>query len=113
MTRLGIIARIIKYILNLAGITFMVIIALVVSTLVYKYPDCEVVKIKISENIGALLLRYIPFLGAMTGLNFLIERRIERRLNSKEYLQLLCISSLVLIIAVIYTQYDFYTHCRK
>lgn len=113
MTKSGIIARIIKYVLNIAGLYIMTIMAFIVSTLVYRYPDCEVVRIKISENIGELLLRYIPYLGLMTGLNLFIERKIEKRPKSKEYLLLLYISLLILIIAITYTSYDFYTHCRK
>lgn len=112
MTRGGII-RLIKYILNSAGLYMMTIIALLISTLVYRYPDCEVVRIKISENIGELILIYIPYLGLITGMNLLIERKIEKRQKSKEYLFMLYINLLFLLIAITYTSHHVYSNCIK
>jgi hypothetical protein len=91
----------------------MTIIALIKITLIYRYPDCDGINIKISENIGELILIYIPFLVLATGFNLLLERKIEKRSKSKEFLLLFVIDLLVLLVVMSYTSYDFYTHCRK
>jgi hypothetical protein len=113
MTAVGLSFRILKYALNIAGLYIMTIVALIVTTLVYRYPDCDVVRIEMSENIGETLLVYIPYLGLTIGINLLIERKIEKRSKSKEYLVLFYISLLVLTIAITYASYNFYSNCRK
>jgi hypothetical protein len=113
MPTIGLTFRILKYALNIFGLYIMAVVALIVTTLVYRYPDCDVVRIKMSENIGETLLVYIPYLGLTTGINLLIERKIEKRPKSKEYLVLLYISLLVLTISITYASYNFYTNCRK
>ena len=105
-----IVVKIIKYLLNLAGLYFMYLLALG-ATLAFRRPDCDDVSIKISENVGTLLLRYIPYLAVMMGLNLLIERKLEKRAQSMEYLYLLCLSFVVLVIAVVYTSYQYASKC--
>ncbi|MEJ1241027.1 hypothetical protein WBG78_22965 [Chryseolinea sp. T2] len=107
----GVVARIIKYILNLAGLFVMCLVAVVVNSLMLRRPDCDGISIKLSENIGELVLRYIPFLAVMMGLNLLIERKLEKRAESREYLLILCVSAIVLVIAVVYTSHEFVSKC--
>lgn len=110
---LRIISRILKYALNAIGLYFATIIALLQATLVYRYPDCEVVRIKISENIGELLLYYVPYLLIITGVNWFIERKLERRVDSWEFRFLFYVNVFALVVVMIYASYDFYTHCCR
>jgi hypothetical protein len=110
---MGIIFRLVKFALNGIGLYIMSFVSSIVTTIVYRYPDCEFVRIKMLENIGEALLIYVPYVGIMTGINFLIERKIEKRPQSKEFVWLFYISLLVLTIALTYNSYNLYIHCRK
>lgn len=106
-------SRILKYILNAVGLYYAIIIALLKTTFVYRYPDCEVVRIKVSENIGELLLYYIPYVLFITGINWFVERKLEGKDGTGEFRFLFFVNVFVLVVTIIYTSYDFYMHCRE
>jgi hypothetical protein len=111
METLKVVSRILKYIVNVVGLYFAIIIALLQTTLVYRYPDCEVVRIKISENVGELLLYYIPYVLIISGMNWFVGRKLEQRKDSREFRFLFYANVLVLVVVMIYTSYDFYLGC--
>lgn len=74
---------------------------------------CERVIGVIWDNVKELALFHVFFLGLTTGLNFLIERKIERRMASGEFLIILAINFTVLLLGNIYCAYEFYHNCDR
>jgi len=58
-----------------------------------------------------LMIAYGFFLGLTTGLNLLIERKIEKRKTTKEYLVMLIAHLTFLALGTVYASYEFYGNC--
>ena len=104
--------RIIKYLFNFAGNYLMIWFAYISYALIVRFPDCDIVKEIILKNIIELGSIYFIYLVAITFLNLLFERRVEKRKKSKEYLLLCLINILILLLGMTFFSYDFYCNCR-
>ncbi len=82
-----------KYALNLAGLLFMFYTILISFGLRVRPSSAD-----ISQVAEEVIPLYGLFLILSTGLNFVIETKLQRRTSSKEYLLLLCINAIVPIV---------------
>jgi hypothetical protein len=91
----------------------MIYLAFFSYALIVRIPDCDKVVGVIWERLKELIVAYGLFLGLTTALNFLFERKVERRLNSKEYLVILVFHLTALLLAAVIASYAFYKQCGK
>lgn len=107
------ILRVIKYLLNLFGLyLFQLDIAskFIVSD---RYPDCITAKTIIWYNINSLLPDFVLFLVISTACNFIGERYLEKRKDSKEFIFMLIVSVLIIIGLTTLTALLYYKHCGE
>ena len=81
--------------------------------LIVNHNACEIVMEVILNTIKQLAFIYVIFLRLTTGLNLFIERKIEKRTPSKEYLIILIIHLVFLTLGTIYATYEFYSNCGQ
>ena len=110
MTRITTI-RIIKYGLNLIGLIWMFYVAKFAYGMIVRYPDCDRVWTVIWNVAKDLFLLYLLYLTAVFAINYLIERRLEKRNLTKEYLIVAFIQIILLLLVTIYVSLDFFRHC--
>jgi uncharacterized membrane protein len=91
----------------------MIYIAFLSYALIVNDRACERIIYVIKCNIIQLAFIYIVFIGFTLGLNLFIERKIEKRTTSKEYLIILIIHLVLLILGTIYASYEFYSYCGQ
>jgi hypothetical protein len=102
--------RIIKYGLTLLGLTWILFITDLSYALVSDFPNCSKALEMIVHNIQRLFFTfYIPLLIVCTGLNYLIEKFIEKKAKPKEYLVLFIIQFLVILL-ICYSISHLYYH---
>jgi len=99
--------RILKYLLNLIAIGYMCVIVLLSTTFTLECEPCENVK----GNIGYAVLYTAIYLISTTFFNFLVERFLEKRKTSKEFLFLLCISFIILAVTILISANIAYKDC--
>jgi len=94
--------KIIKYGLNLLGLTWILFITDLSYALVAFQPPCNRVGEDVLFHMENLAPFYIVFLSGATGMNLFIERKIEKRKESKEFLYILIAEIFLLtVIALI------------
>jgi magnesium-transporting ATPase (P-type) len=105
--------RTLKYLLNLAGLVWMVIATMVSYGMIVRFPDCDHVMESIWSTVQDASVAYFLFLAVITVFNFFIERKLERRSHSNNYLILALLHFMVLILSLWYFSNDFYNHCGE
>jgi len=103
--------RIIKFLLNFAGIILMIFYANVSYGIIARFPECKNVKEVILNVIVELSQTYLIFLIIITAINILFERKIEKRCDSKEFIFLTIINIVLLILITSFFSNKFYTIC--
>lgn len=107
--------KLVKYNLNLAGACWMLFITDLSYALASDFPNCKHAPELIITHLPKLFSTfYIPFLLAMTLINYLFERFIEKKKAPKEYLFLLVIQSFVLLLIACLVSYLYYReNCQR
>lgn len=103
--------RIIKYALNLLGLTWMLYLTVFSYELIAYIPDCSYVGDVIASNINRLLPFYLLLLLILTGINFLIERKVEKRTGTREYFYLFIFQCIALILTAFLVSRNFRSSC--
>jgi len=81
--------------------------------LIVRFPPCDGMMKMIWANVGSLSLLYLLYLALLTPINFLVERRMEKRRGSKEYIVLAIAQLIVLAANLAYFSFKFYSHCGE
>ncbi len=102
--------RIIKYLLNFAGIGLMIFYANLGFGIIARVPECENVKSVIWNVVGELCEIYLVYLIVITAINILFEKKIEKR-SSKEFVVLAIINLVLLVLVTSYFSNQFYNIC--
>lgn len=97
--------------LNLGGLGWMIYLIFLSFALIVQVPECDRMLSVIWDRTKELILAFGVFLGLTTGLNFFLEKKIEKRRTSKEYLIIAVLHFICLLIATIYASYEFYGRC--
>jgi hypothetical protein len=105
--------KFIKYLLNFAGVCLMIRFVFLSYALIVRFPDCDSVMNLIWNRIVELIPIMIVYLILITGVNYVAERKIKKKELSKEFSLLFLINLLLIILAIIYYSYEFYTHCGE
>lgn len=113
MPSLALIWRIVKYILNVAGLLWMLYAGMIAYGLIVQLPDCDGVMRTIRSVSQDLLLLYGLYLLVLTGLNLVVERWLEKRGEAREYRLLFAMSLMLLIAWHLYVSYHFYLLCCR
>lgn len=104
-------ARAIKYLLNLAGLVLMWWIALLSYALIVRIPPCSQISGLVSERLREYAYTGLIYLCVLTLINWLIQRKFERRPRSKEYLYLGAINLVLIILFAWYHTNRFIELC--
>lgn len=104
-------ARLIKYLLNASGLLLMIWMSYLSYALLVRFPPCNQVMAAIWSNVRELVLIYTVYLAVGLLLNWFVQRKLEHRPHSREHLALALLQAMLLVIAVYYFSYDFYSHC--
>ncbi|MNV01191.1 hypothetical protein D3C71_913870 [compost metagenome] len=104
--------RIIKYALNLFGIIWILFITDLSFGLITTLPNCDRVTDIIISQLTKLSSFYLLFLLCITGINLLIERKLEKRIHTKEYLYLLIIQCILVVSIAFFVSKEFYDSCN-
>ena len=91
----------------------MIYLAFFSYALIVRIPDCDRMLSVIWDRVKELIFAYGLFLGLTTGFNLLLERKIEKRKTSKEYLIIFIVHLSFLLLGTIYASYEFYGHCGQ
>lgn len=103
--------RIIKYLLNFAGISLMIFYANVGYGIIARLPECENVKEVIWNVVVKLSQIYLVYLIIISAINILFERKIEKRRGSKEFVFLAILNIVLLILITYFFSNEFYNIC--
>lgn len=102
---------IIKYGLNFLGIIWNLFITDLSFGLIARIPDCSRATDLIISQLTRLTPFYILFLLCITGINFLIERKLEKKSNTKKYIYLLMIQCILILVIAFFVSKAFYDSC--
>lgn len=100
--------RIIKYSINLACLTLLVFEVALSYALNVRLADIEKVFEIIRNQVGHFALISVVFVIVAAYLNFLFERKVEKRKGSREFLIISLVHFFILILSVAYFSWDFY-----
>ena len=100
--------KIIKYLFNLAFIFSMIWFAYFYYEIIVRVPESRKLLDLILSQIKQVFSTYFISILIITLMNFLYERKIEKKKFSYEFLKLLLIHLLIIIFALIYYSIDFY-----
>jgi glucan phosphoethanolaminetransferase (alkaline phosphatase superfamily) len=103
--------RIIKFLLNFAGISLMIFYVNVSYGIIARLPECKNVKEVILNAIVELSQTYLIYLIIITAINIFFERKIEKRVDSKEFILLTIINIILLILITSFFSNKFYNIC--
>jgi hypothetical protein len=90
----------------------MVWLAYFTFAIIVIYPNCEYAINFILDQLEGLFPIYLIFLIVISTINFLIERKLEKK-NSKVFLFLFVFHSMVLLLVILYCSIDFHNHCGE
>lgn len=79
--------------------------------IIARLPECENVKEVIWNVVLDLSQIYLIYLIVITVINILVERKIEKKINSKEFLFLAIINIFLLVLITSYFSNEFYDIC--
>lgn len=100
--------RILKYSINVAFMCLMIWFAYLSYAIIVRVPESGKLIDLIWSQIRQVLPVYSISILIISLINFLYERKIEKRKSSYEFLKLFLIHLLVITFAVIYYSIDFY-----
>ena len=103
--------KIIKYGLNLLGLTWILFITDLAYALIVFRPVCDRVMEAVWHQLERLAPFYLLFLICSLGMNFLIERKLEKKKKSKEFLFLLIIEVLLLTVIAFFVSKEYCDTC--
>ena len=103
--------KIIKYGLNLLGLTWILFITDLSYGIIVFRPKCEFVLEIVWYQLDHLVPFYLLFLGFAAGINFFIERKLEKRKRSREFLFILIIEFILLGIIAFSMSSSFCNSC--
>lgn len=103
--------KIIKYGLNLLGLTWILFITDLSYGLIVFRPKCEIVLKIVWYQLEHLALFYLLFLGCAARINFFIERKLEKRKRSREFLLILVAEFILLGIIAFSISSSFCNSC--
>ena len=93
--------KLLKYLFNLGAIC-LTIYAVTASFLIIVEPPADNNLMRVALNVSLdLSMLFIVFLSLITLINFLIERKIEKRKSSKEFITLMLVNLTVFIVTTI------------
>ena len=79
--------------------------------IIARIPECENVKSIIWNVVGELSKIYFVYLIIITAVNILLEKKIEKRSNSKEFIALAVINIILFVLITSFFSYQFYRMC--
>lgn len=102
-----------KYLLNFFGTCSIIWLVYLSYALIVRFPDCENVMKLIWNIIAEIIQIMLVYLVVITGINYIVERKVEKKQFSKEFLLIFFINFLLIMLVVIYYSYDFFKHCGE
>ena len=105
--------KIIKYLLNFTALSFMIFYSYFSYAIIVRVPNIERLMNLIYSQVEKLTLVSIAFIIIITFINYVFERKIEKRKTSYEFTWLLLIHIIILILAIAYYSNDFYKQFIK
>jgi hypothetical protein len=105
--------KIIKYLLNFTALSFMIFYSYFSFAIIVRVPNIERLMNLIYSQVEKLTLVSIAFIVIITFINYVFERKIEKRKTSYEFTWLLLIHTIILILAIAYYSNDFYKQFIK
>lgn len=103
--------RLLKWLVNIAATAWVSLAALFNFALILSYPTKDKAMPIIWHEVLELIPLYTAFILLLLLINFLYERKVERRAESKEYLLLFLLQSIWLVSLIMYFSWDFYQRC--
>jgi hypothetical protein len=104
-------ARLVKYILNLGALIWLSCAAPLSYGLIVRFPSCDQVMCVIWSNVWDLAKLYLLFIVIAFVVNRFAQKKIERRTQSKDHIYIGLVQLVVFTGATFYFSYDFYLHC--
>jgi glucan phosphoethanolaminetransferase (alkaline phosphatase superfamily) len=101
----------IKYLLNFAGVCLMIFYSNLGYGIIARLPECENVKTIIYNVVGELSKLFLIYLIIITIVNFLFERKIEKRSETKEFVILAIINIVSFVLITSFFSNQFYRMC--
>ena len=105
--------KIIKYLLNFIALSFMIFYFYFSYAIIVRVPNIERLMNLIYSQVEKFTLVLILFNIIITFINYVFERKIEKRKTSYEFTWLLLIHTIILILAIAYYSNDFYREFIK
>ena len=105
--------KIIKYLVNLICLGFLIFVIRVSYAIIVIVPNLEKLFDIIWNQTGKFAMISIVFVIIITYLNFIFEKKIEKRKSSREFILISIIHIIVIILAYAYFSYDFYSQFIK
>ena len=105
--------KIIKYLLNFTALSFMIFYSYFSYAIIVRVPNIERLMNLIYSQVEKLTLVSIAFIIIITFINYVFERKIEKRKTSYEFTWLLLVHFITLILAIAYYSNDFYKQFIK
>jgi uncharacterized membrane protein (DUF373 family) len=105
--------KIIKYLLNFTALSFMIFYFYFSYAIIVRVPNIERLMNLIYSQVEKFALVLILFNIIITFINYVFERKIEKRKTSYEFTWLLLIHTIILILAIAYYSNDFYKQFIK
>jgi hypothetical protein len=103
--------KIIKYALNLFGLTWILFVTDLSFGLVVFRPKCDFAIDIVWNQLKNLAPFYLLFVGCAAGINFFIERKLEKRKRSREFLLILIAEFILLGIIAFSISSSFCNSC--
>lgn len=103
--------KIIKYGLNLLGLTWILFITDLSYALIVFRPRCDFAMEVVLNQLENLAPFYILFVVCAAGINFFIERKIEKRKRSGEFIAILFAEILLLGLIAFYISKTYCESC--
>src|SRR5688572_23478510 len=105
--------RLIKYLLNMLGLIWMFNLSILSYALIVRFPLCEQVMAVILNTLSQSLPIFIFFYLIITTMNYFTERRLEKRIQSREFIYLLLADIFFVGLGFYYASMDFQQHCGQ
>ncbi|MBG6110221.1 putative membrane protein [Flavobacterium sp. CG_9.10] len=105
--------KFIKYLINFAGLIYIIFYAYVSYAMIVRVPNIERLMAIIRIQVERFTLISIGFIVIITFINYVFERKFEKRKTSYEFIWLSLIHFLILILAITYFSNDFYKEYMK
>jgi len=98
----------IKYLLNFTALSFMICYTYVSYAMIVRVANMERLMNLIHSQVEKLTLISIGFIVIITFINYVFERKIEKRKTSYGFLWLFLVHFVTLILSIAYYSNDFY-----